>query len=100
VIVVRYADDVVVGFQYESDATRFRTELDARLSRFALELHPEKTRLLEFGRYAAERRAERSMGKPETFDFLGLTHIGGRRWAGDFLLVRHSSRKWMAAKLR
>jgi RNA-directed DNA polymerase len=100
VIVVRYADDVVVGFQYQSDATRFRNELDARLSKFALELHPEKTRLLEFGRYAAERRAEQGMGKPETFDFLGLTHICGRTRAGDFLLVRQTSRKRMSAKLR
>jgi RNA-directed DNA polymerase len=100
VMVVRYADDVVVGFQYRSDATRFGAELDARLSNFALELHPQKTRLVEFGRYAAERRAEKGMGKPETFDFLGLTHICGKTRAGDFLLVRHTSRKRMAAKLR
>ena len=100
VIVVRYADDVVVGFQYQSDATRFRMELDARLGKFALELNPEKTRLLEFGRYAAERRAVRGMGKPETFDFMGLTHICGKTRAGDYLLVRHTSRKRMAAKLR
>ena len=100
VIVVRYADDVVVGFQYQSDATRFRMELDARLRKFALELNPEKTRLLEFGRYAAERRAVRGMGKPETFDFMGLTHICGKTRAGDYLLVRHTSRKRMAAKLR
>jgi len=66
------------GFRYRSDATRFRADLDARLSQFALELHPAKTRLLEFGRYAAERRAERGMGKPETFDFLDLTHICGK----------------------
>ena len=98
VMVVRYADDVVVGFQYQSDATRFRMELDARLRKFALELNPEKTRLLEFGRYAAERRAVRGMGKPETFDFMGLTHICGKTRAGDYLLVRHTSRKRMAAK--
>jgi RNA-directed DNA polymerase len=99
-IVVRYADDVVIGFQHRSDATRFRNELDARLSEFGLELHPEKTRLLEFGRYAAGRRAERGVGKPETFDFLGLTHICGRTRSGEFLLVRRTSRKRMAAKLR
>jgi len=99
VIVVRYADDIVVGFQHRSDATRFRSELDARFAKFGLELHPEKTRLLEFGRYAAERRAERGVGKPETFDFLGLTHICGKTRAGDFLLVRHTSRKRMAAKV-
>lgn len=98
-IVVRYADDAVVGFQHRSDATRFREELDARMSEFGLELHPEKTRLLEFGRYAAERRAERGEDKPETFDFLGLTHICGKTRAGDFLLVRHTSRKRMAAKM-
>jgi len=100
VIVVRYADDVVVGFQHRSDATRFREELDARMSAFGLALHLEKTRLLEFGRYAAERRAERGVGKPETFDFLGLTHICGRTRAGGFLLVRQTSRKRMAAKVR
>ena len=100
VIVVRYADDIVVGFQHRSDATRFRSELDARFAKFGLKLHPEKTRLLEFGRYAAERRAERGVGKPETFDFLGLTHICGRTRSGDFLLVRRTSRKRMAAKLR
>ena len=100
VIVVRYADDVVVGFQYQSDATRFRMELDVRLGKFALELNPEKTRLLEFGRYAAERRAKSDVGKPETFDFLGVTHICGKTRAGDYLLVRHTLRKRMAAKLR
>jgi len=99
VIVVRYADDVVVGFQHRSDAIRFRKELDARMSEFGLELHPEKARLLGFGRYAAERRAERGMGKPETFDFLGLHYICGKTRAGDFLLARHTSRKRMAAKL-
>ena len=100
VIVVRYADDIVVGFQHRSDATRFRSELDARFAKFGLKLHPEKTRLLEFGRYAAQRRAERGVGKPETFDFLGLTHICGRTRLGDFLLVRRTSRKRMAAKLQ
>jgi RNA-directed DNA polymerase len=70
-IVVRYADDTIVGFQHQQDAERFLIDLKERLAKFALSLHPEKTRLLEFGRYAAGRRAERGQGKPETFDFLG-----------------------------
>jgi len=73
-IVVRYADDTIVGFQHQQDAERFLIDLKERLAKFALSVHPEKTRLLEFGRYAAGRRAERGQGKPETFDFLGLTH--------------------------
>jgi len=100
VIVVRYADDVVIGFEHWSDATRFWTELEGRLSKFGLELHPNKTRLLEFGRYAAERRAGKGLGKPETFDFLGITHICGKARAGGFLLTRHTSRKRLTAKLR
>lgn len=98
-IVVRYADDFIVGFQYESDARRFLEELRARFHEFELELHPEKTRLLEFGRYAAERRAERGEGKPETFDFLGFTHICGTDRAGRFSLRRTTSRKKFRAKL-
>jgi group II intron reverse transcriptase/maturase len=77
-IIVRYADDVVVGFEHESDARRFWEAMRARLEEFALSLHPEKTRLIEFGRYAAERRARRGLGKPETFTFLGFTFICGR----------------------
>ena len=73
-IIVRYADDQIVGFQHRSDAERFLIDLKERLAAFALSLHPEKTRLIEFGRYAAERRVGRGQGKPETFDFLGLTH--------------------------
>ena len=73
-IVVRYADDTIVSFQHRQDAERFLIDLKERLAKFALSLHPEKTRLLEFGRYAAGRRAERGQGKPETFDFLGFTH--------------------------
>jgi len=74
-IVVRYADDTIVGFQHRQDAERFQIDLKERLAKFALSLHPEKTRLIEFGRYAAGRRAERGQGKPETFDFLGFTHL-------------------------
>jgi hypothetical protein len=82
---VRSADDFVVGFQYRDDAERFRDDLRARLAEFALELHPEKTRLLEFGRFASVNRGERGLGKPETFDFLGLTRICGRTRAGGFM---------------
>ena len=81
-IIVRYADDQIVGFQHRSDAERFLHDLRERLAVFALSLHPEKTRLIEFGRYAAERRAERGLGKPETFDFLGLS-----------VLQRHTERR-------
>jgi RNA-directed DNA polymerase len=100
VIVVRYADDFVVGFQHESDAHRFRRDLEARLQRFHLELHPDKTRLFRFGQFAAARQRERGLGKPSTFDFLGLTHICGRSRQGRFVLLRHSSKKRMRAKLR
>jgi hypothetical protein len=75
VIIVRFADDIVVGFQYRADAERFRAELEERFRKFNLELHPEKTRLLEFGPFAADNRHKRGEGKPETFDFLGFTHI-------------------------
>jgi RNA-directed DNA polymerase len=101
VIVVRYADDTIVGFQHRQDAERFLIDLKERLAKFALSLHPEKTRLLEFGRFAAERRAERGQGKPETFDFLGLTHYCTTRKDGtDFQLGRKTQRKRMKAKLR
>src|SRR5262249_18999786 len=75
VIVVRFADEVIIGFEHDSDARRFHTELRGRLAKFGLGLHPGKTRLIEFGRYAARDRARRGLGKPETFDFLGFTHI-------------------------
>ncbi|AKQ65511.1 Mobile element protein [Myxococcus hansupus] len=100
IIIVRYADDFVVGFQFYSDAERFQVALRERLRKFSLELHPEKTRLLLFGRYAAKMREERGLGKPETFDFLGLTHICGRTRSGKFLLRRHTMRRRMRAKLR
>src|SRR5260370_9068164 len=78
VVVVRFADDFIVGFQHRTDAERFLAELKERFQKFGLEVHPEKTRLLEFGRYAAERRQRRGQGNPETFRFLGLTHISGK----------------------
>src|ERR1019366_5331730 len=97
---VRSADDIVAGFEYEDDAERFLTELRERLEKFALALHPEKTRLIEFGRLAAENRARRGLGKPETFDFLGFKHISGRSRAGHFQLKRKSRRDRMRAKLK
>jgi hypothetical protein len=90
----------VLGFQHEADATRFRHDLKERLERFHLELHPKKTRLLRFGRFATERQRERGLGKPGTFDFLGLTHICGRSRKGGFVLLRYSSKERMRAKLR
>jgi len=99
-IVVRYADDIVLGFQVKSDAERFQAELTERLAKFALALHPEKTRLLEFGPYAAERRARRGLGKPETFNFLGFTHIcANKRSNGRFTVLRQTMRKRLQAKL-
>lgn len=100
VIIVRYADDFIVGFQHRDDAERFRLDLTERLRHFELELHPDKTRLIEFGRFAAQRRAEKGKTKPETFDFLGFTHICGRRKSGEFMLVRHTSQKRMRRRLK
>jgi len=74
VIIVRYADDVVLGFQHQSDAERFRKDLADRLARFGLSLNADKTRLIRFGRFAAQQRSERGLGRPETFEFLGFTH--------------------------
>jgi RNA-directed DNA polymerase len=99
VILVRYADDVVAGFEHAGRAKRFLAELRQRMDKFALSLHPDKTRLIEFGRFAAKRRAERGLGKPEAFNFLGFTHIGGRTHKGRFLLIRKSRRDRMRAKL-
>src|SRR6516165_2899097 len=99
-IVVRYADDVVLGFQHESDARRFLDAMRARFEEFALQLHPDKTRLIEFGRYAAANRERRGFGKPETFNFLGFTFICGRSRRGDFLLKRKSRRDRVRAKLK
>jgi len=100
VYVVRYADDIVVGFQHEVDAVRLRTELQGRLEHFGLELHPDKTRMLCFGRFAEERRRERGEGRPETFNFLGFTHMCGRSKSGQFLLLRQTVKERMRAKLK
>ena len=100
VIVVRYADDIVVGFQSETDAKQFLAELTERFRKFSLELHPDKTRLLEFGRFAARNREQRGEGKPETFAFLGFTHICGKtRSHGYYTVLRQTVRKRMQAKL-
>jgi RNA-directed DNA polymerase len=100
VIIVRYADDAVLGFQQREDADRFLEQLRERVAKFGLELHPEKTRLIEFGRYAAERRKKRGEGKPGTFNFLGFTHIcGTSHKAGHFTVNRQTIGKRMAAKL-
>jgi group II intron reverse transcriptase/maturase len=99
-VCVRYADDIVLGFQHESDARRFRDAMRERLQEFTLTLHPEKTRLIMFGRYAAQQRAERGLGKPETFDFLGFTFICGKSKQGKFLLTRKSRRDRIQAKLK
>jgi RNA-directed DNA polymerase len=100
VIVVRYADDLVAGFEYQTDAVRFLAALRERLESFALSLHPDKTRLIEFGRHAAANCAQRGLGKPETFDFLGFTHICGRTRNGKFSLHRKTRRDRLRAKLR
>ena len=99
VIVVRFADDFIVGFQHRAEAERFLAELRERVAKFGLELHPEKTRRLEFGPYAAERRRRAGEGKPETFDFLGFTHICGKKRNGRFTVVRQTIRKRLQAKL-
>ena len=99
-IIVRYADDVVVGFEHESDARRFWEAMRERLQKFSLSLHPDKTRLVEFGRFAAANRKRRGLGKPETFSFLGFTFIAGKSLRGRFLLKRRSRRDRMKAKLK
>jgi len=99
-IVVRYADDIVLGFEQKVDAERFLSEWKERMRKFGLELHPDKTRLIEFGRHAAENRKRRGEGKPETFNFLGFTHICGKtRTAGRFIVKRKTIRKRLTAKL-
>jgi RNA-directed DNA polymerase len=99
-IIVRYADDFIVGFEHEADARRFLDEMRARLEKFALSLHPEKTRLIEFGRSAAENRKRPGLGKPETFNFLGFTFICGKSRRGKFLIKRKSRRDRVRAKLQ
>jgi len=100
VIVIRYADDTVLGFQAQAEADRFLQDLGKRLGKFGLELHPEKTRRIEFGRFAEANRERRGEGKPETFDFLGFTHICGKTRKGSFTVKRQTIGKRMRAKLQ
>lgn len=100
VYIVRFADDIWMGFQRKADAERFQEEMKVRMKTFNLELHPDKTRLLEFGRFAAQNRKRRGRGKPETFDFLGFTHICGTTKRGRFRVRRKTKRKKMGAKLQ
>ena len=99
VVIVRFCDDFVVCFQHKWEATRFLADLRERLGKFNLELHDDKTRLIEFGRFAAQNRKRNGKGKPETFDFLGFTHVCGRTRKGKFIVHRHTVRKRMRAKL-
>jgi RNA-directed DNA polymerase len=100
VVVVRYADDIILGFQHQAEADRFLENFRERLGKFGLELHPDKTRRIEFGRFAEQNRERRGEGKPETFDFLGFTHISGKNGLGRFMVRRTTIRKRMRAKLR
>jgi group II intron reverse transcriptase/maturase len=100
VVVVRFADDFVVGFQHREDAERFQYELGERLARFGLELAAEKTRLIEFGRFAERNRHGRGQGKPETFAFLGFTHSCGKNRRGGFVVLRQTMRQRLQAKLK
>jgi group II intron reverse transcriptase/maturase len=100
VIVVRYADDVVFGFQHRTEAEKFLEAFRERLRKFNLELHDNKTRLIEFGRFAAQNRKRRGAGKPETFNFLGFTHICGQSHSGKFMVLRHTMRERLRSKLK
>jgi RNA-directed DNA polymerase len=100
VVVVRYADDLVLGFENRADADRFLAEFRERVAKFGLELHADKTRLIEFGRYAARNRQRRGEGKPETFTFLGFTHFCGQLTTGPFIVWRITAKKRMVAKLK
>jgi group II intron reverse transcriptase/maturase len=100
VVVVRYADDTVLGFQHQADADRYLQDLRERMGKFGRELHPDKTRRIEFGRYAETNRKRRGEGKPEAFDFLGLTHMSGRNRQGAFTVRRKTIRKRMREKLQ
>ena len=90
----------MLGFQHESDAKRFRQALEQRLAKFGLALNTNKTRLIRFGRYAAQQRSERGLGKPETFDFLGFTHLCAKTRDGRFAVRRRTIKKRQAAKLK
>lgn len=100
VILVRFADDIVCGFQHRSDAERFQAEMGARLARFGLAVNADKTRLIEFGRFAAANRQRRGEGKPETFDFLGFTHSCDRTRQGRFIVLRQTQKARMRRKLQ
>ena len=100
VIVVRYADDWVAGFQFRRDAERFERAVAERLGQFGLKLHPDKTRLIEFGRFARDNRGRRGQGEPQTFDFLGFTHCCGKTRKGKFMVLRLTSAKRLRAKLQ
>ncbi len=100
VVVVRYADDIILGFQHQAEADRFLENFRERLGKFGLELHPDKTRRIEFGRFAEQDRERRGEGKPETFDFLGFTHISGKNGRGWFTVKRMTIRRRMRGKLR
>jgi hypothetical protein len=99
-IIVRYADDFVIGFQYYEEAVKFLSALRNRLTKYGLTLHPEKTRLIEFGRYARENRKRRGKGKAETFDFLGFTHISSKDRNGNFFLRRKTIKKRLKRKIK
>jgi len=99
-VIVRYLDDFIVGFQSRKDAEQFLIALRERLGQFGLTLHPDKPRLLEFGRYAAQNRQERGQGKPETFQFLGFVHSCGRTGKGEFMVHRHTAGERLRAKLK
>jgi len=99
VIMVRYADDSVLGFQYEGEAKRFLEAMRERFAKFGLELHPQKTRLIEFGRHAEQRRKNRGLGRPETFDFLGFTHCCSKTRTGHFKILRLTIKKRLRATL-
>lgn len=100
VIIVRYADDFALGFQYHEEAERFLKDLQERFARFSLTLHPDKTRLIEFGRFAVENRKRRGKGKPETFDFLGFTHMCAKTQQGRFIVKRKTISKRLRTKLK
>jgi hypothetical protein len=100
VLLVRYADDLVACFQHRADAEAFGADLAARLARFSLQLHPDKTRRIEFGRFAAENRRRRGEGKPETFDFLGFTHSCDQTRRGKFIVLRQTAKERMRRKLK
>jgi group II intron reverse transcriptase/maturase len=100
VVIVRYADDIIMGFEHKAEAERFRKELGGRLSKFGLELHADKTRLIEFGRFAAHNRRRRGQGKPETFNFLGFTHICGFDRGGRYTVRRKTKSKKIRGKLK